>query len=490
MRILIATVTAGAGHVQAAAALEEAWRALRPRDTLQRLDALDFTPRLYRKVYVEGYVKLVEHAPELWGAVFKKTDNPALVRKLTRFRRTMAQLTLKKFVMQLKRFRPDVVLCTHYLPLEILGRFKSKSKYNYNALTVSVVTDFEAHALWMEPKVDLYCVAAEETKARLVARGAAPENVVVTGIPIGARFSSQIAPLAVRKRLGLRDDLPMLLVLGGGFGMGPVAQIMSQLNKLERAVQVVVVCGRNEDLRRELAVQDRRHPTHVFGFVSNMQELMAVADLVITKPGGLTSSEALAMGKPLFVLNPIPGQEVANSDFLLEHGAAAKANRLEDLPYRLEKLLGSPKLAEMAGAARALGKPQAATDICREVLRRIDLFKNHKSKMSVPRSHEWIDQRSLALDRLIADKLTAQPALLERAMQTLERWIAERQPYPPVVLLEWRQILHERPLSEILGLLRSDSQEARRLRQSSPFCGILSADERLAIFREYEAART
>ena len=371
LRILIATVTAGAGHVQAAAALEEAWRQLRPQDALQRLDVLDFTPRLYRKMYVEGYVKLVEHAPDLWAHVFKKTDNPILVRKLARIRRTLAHQTANKIMRRLQKFKPHVVLCTHYMPLEIMGRFKAKARREPLPVTVSVVTDFEAHALWMEPAVDLYCVAADETKARLVARGAPPEAVAVTGIPVAAKFSSPVDPGQVRRRLGLRDDLPTLLVLSGGFGLGPVAQILSELNKLEQPLQLLVVCGRNEELRRELALQDHRHPAHVLGFVSNMQELMAVSELVITKPGGLTTSEALAMGKPIFVLNPIPGQEAANSDFLLEHGAAAKANRMEDLPYRLGKLLGSPKLAEMAAAARALGKPQAAADICRQVLKRV-----------------------------------------------------------------------------------------------------------------------
>ena len=136
--------------------------------------------------------------------------------------------------------------------------------------------------------------------------------------------------------------------------------------------QTVVVTGRNDELRRELAVQNRRHPTHVLGFASNMHELMAVADLIITKPGGLTTSEALAMGKPLFILNPIPGQEAANSDFLLERGAATKVNRVEDLPFRIEQLLGSRKLAEMARAAKKLGRPQAAADICRAVLARVE----------------------------------------------------------------------------------------------------------------------
>jgi processive 1,2-diacylglycerol beta-glucosyltransferase len=372
-RVLIATVTAGAGHVQAAAALEEAWRQLRPRDVLERLDVLDFTPRLYRKMYVEGYIKLVEHAPELWGHVFKRTDNPRLLRKLARLRRTLAHLTSKKFTGQLKRFKPDAVLCTHFMPLEILGRFKASNRPARATppLVASIVTDFEAHALWMEAAVDLYCVAAEETKGRLVARGVPAEQVAVTGIPVAAKFSAPVQPAEVRKRLGLRDDLPALLVLGGGFGMGPVAQILRELNKLERPVQILVVCGRNEELRRELAVQDHRHPTQVLGFVSNMHELMAISELIITKPGGLTTSEALAMGKPILVLNPIPGQEAANSDFLLEHGAAIKLNRLEDLPYRIEKLIGSKMLAAMARKAKALGRAEAARSVCKEAIARL-----------------------------------------------------------------------------------------------------------------------
>src|SRR6185437_4628823 len=155
------------------------------------------------------------------------------------------------------------------------------------------------------------------------------------------------------------------------FGMGPVAKILAELDKVPAEFQTVVVTGRNEELRRDLAAQDRKHPTHVLGFASNMHELMAVSDLVITKPGGLTSSESLAMGKPIFILNPIPGQEAANSDFLLERGAAGKVNRVEDLPYRIEQLLGSKKLAQMAAAAKALGRPNAAKTVCEQVLARL-----------------------------------------------------------------------------------------------------------------------
>jgi processive 1,2-diacylglycerol beta-glucosyltransferase len=378
MRILIATATAGGGHLAAAAALLEAWRALRPEDVVEQVDVVKFFSPLHRKIHADGYVQIVEHAPELWGMMFGKTDNPRVAQRLNRLKRAFPSTSRARFLRHAEQFRPDAVLCTHYLPLETLGapRTQPRTLVNRKAhsrepVIVSIVTDFEAHALWMEPCVDLYCVAAEETRARLIARGAAAENVVATGIPIASKFSQRPEPKMVRKALGLRDDLPTLLILSGGFGMGPVAEIVGELDKVSHPFQAVVVTGRNEALRRELAAQDRTHPTHVLGFASNMHELMAVSDLIITKPGGLTTSEVLAMGKPLMIVNPIPGQEAANSDFLLERGAAAKVNRVEDLPYRLEQLLEGKRLIELARTAKALGRPNAARDICLETVRRL-----------------------------------------------------------------------------------------------------------------------
>jgi processive 1,2-diacylglycerol beta-glucosyltransferase len=401
MRILIATETAGGGHLAAAAALEEAWRALRPGDVVERVDLVKFFSPLHRKIHADGYVKLVARAPELWGMLFAKTDDPKVARRLNRIKALFPSRARSRFAKCVREFNPDVVLCTHYEPVEAMGELRRNTKGWIFEPTpgpskegsaagrarktvpllggarggfpflVSIVTDFEAHALWMDPDVDLYCVAAEETKARLIARGATDDKAVATGIPIGAKFAAKVETLAVRRTLGLRDDLPTLLVLSGGFGMGPVGKILAALDKAAPEFQTVVVCGRNEELRRELAAQDRKHPTRVLGFASNMHELMTVADLLLTKPGGLTSSEALALGKPLFILDPIPGQEAANSDFLLERGAATKVNRVEDLPFRIEQLLGTKKLGEMAKAAKTLGRLKSAEAVCAEVLRRV-----------------------------------------------------------------------------------------------------------------------
>lgn len=380
MRVLIATATAGAGHLAAAAALEEAWRAFRRQDVLKKVDLVEFFSPLHRKIHADGYVKLVEHAPELWGMLFGKTDNPRVARRLNELKRAFPSRSRSRFGKYVAEFAPEAVVCTHYVALDTLADMRRKGARGKEChrlpLVVSVVTDFEAHALWMAPCVDLYCVAAQETKARLVARGAEPENVVVTGIPIACKFMNKTSPREIRRNIGLRDDLPVILVLGGGFGMGPVAEILTELDKVQEPFQNLVVTGRNEELRRALATCDRKHPTHVRGFASNMNELMAVADLIITKPGGLTTSEALALGKPLLVVNPIPGQEAANSDFLLERGAAAKVNRVEDLPYRMGQLFATTKLSQMARAAKALGRPRAAPDICEEISKRVSLVDN------------------------------------------------------------------------------------------------------------------
>jgi len=383
MRILITTVTAGGGHMAAASALQETWQELRPDDVVEKVDILKFCSPLERKMHSKGYLALAGHAPELWGMVFRATDDPAVARRLSRLKRALPSISRVRFSRYLSSFAPDAVLCTHYLPLETLGIMRTakpeggaggrESGVPFRSgkpLVASIVTDFEAHVLWMDPCVDLYCVAADQTRTRLVARGARAQDVIATGIPVSRKFGVKVNAAAVRKRLGLRDDLPVLLALSGGFGMGPVAEIVAHLDKAEESFQIVVVTGRNDTLRRKLAAQTRIHPTDVLGFAPNMHELMAVSNLILSKPGGLTTSEALALGKPMLIIDPIPGQEAANSDFLLEHGAGAKVNRPEDLPFRVGELLGSKKLEGMARAAGELGQPDAAERICKEIARR------------------------------------------------------------------------------------------------------------------------
>jgi processive 1,2-diacylglycerol beta-glucosyltransferase len=364
-RILIATVTAGAGHVQAGVALEEAWRALRPRDVVKRVDVLEYTPAPFRRLYSQGYVQVIQHAPELYARSFRKTDDANFMVKASPLRRKLAGGIARRFIRMVKEFEPHAVLCSHFLPPEVLGSVTQWE--NRRPFIVSVVTDFEAHAIWMESCVDHTFVAMPETKARLLARGVPDERVSAFGIPVSQRF-----PLAPNRRqarvlLGFSTGT-VVLVLGGGFGMGPVKEILKHLGAVPTPLQIAVVTGRNAVLEQQLKFLPHRHPTRIFGFVDNMNLLMAASNLIITKPGGLTTSEALALGRPLLIVDPIPGQEAANSDFLLEQGAAVKVNRLEDLPHRMSTLLAGNRLVVLSRAARRLGRPNAAKKICQKVL--------------------------------------------------------------------------------------------------------------------------
>lgn len=369
MRALIATATAGAGHLQAAAALHEAWLEKNATNTVEVVDVLDFTPRLYRKAYAEGYLEIVKRSPELYGLAFRLSDHPNLMRRLEPLRKTLSPVTARKFVAYVERFRPDVLLCPHFLPIEMVRDLRRKLGSNLPYL-VSVVTDFHAHAFWIQEGIDLYCVAAEETRRDLLRAGVPARRIAVTGIPISARFRKRQSPARLRKQLSLSSGVPTLLLLSGGFGMGNIAQILDEVERLRSPVQILVGAGKNEAMKKTLENRPHRHPTTVFGFVTNMEELMTVSDLLITKAGGLTTSEALALGKPLLIVDPIPGQETENADLLIKHGAAVQVFDRSNIRRTVQRLLASGKLATMSAAAKSLGKPRAAVAVLREVSRR------------------------------------------------------------------------------------------------------------------------
>ena len=199
--------------------------------------------------------------------------------------------------------------------------------------------------------------------------------ISVTGIPIHPLFSRPKDRAACVAKHGLTGDRPIVLQLSGGFGVGPIEKIYRAILAVEEPLELVVVTGRNAAIKTELEQVEvpERHLAHVLGFTTQMDELMAAADVVVSKPGGLTTSEVLARGAVMAVINPIPGQESRNSDFLLENGAAIKLNNISTLPFKLTNLLRDPqRLATLKANARRLGRPQAAFDIARCALEAAD----------------------------------------------------------------------------------------------------------------------
>jgi processive 1,2-diacylglycerol beta-glucosyltransferase len=382
-RILILTASVGAGHLRAAEAVELALKERAPEALVRNVDLMTCATAAFRRVYAKWYLDLVGKAPHLLGYFYDLTDRaPSPKDRRDQFRLLIERANLTRFNPVLAGAETggwDIVVNTHFLPAEIIARLRQKKKWPANPTTgkfvpqYTVVTDFDAHGLWANDPTDRYFVATEEAAISLGRWGVAREIVTITGIPIHPVFAREKSPKACREKHGLSQDRPVVLLLAGGFGVGPIEQLVEAALKVEKPIHCAVVCGKNEELKKKLAKvkPPARHKTTIIGFTKEMDELMAAADLVVSKPGGLTTSEILARGAAMAIVNPIPGQESRNSDFLLEHGAAIKINSAAVLPYKLERLLEDEKgskLAALRANAKGLGHPNAAYDVAEAVL--------------------------------------------------------------------------------------------------------------------------
>ncbi len=378
-RILILTASVGAGHIRAAEALELALQQLSPSAHIRNVDLMTCATAAFRRVYSKWYLDLVSKAPHLLGYFYDLTDKaPSAKSPRDKFRLMVERANLTKLTPILEDDRGwDIVVNTHFLPAEIIARLRRKKKWITSTRTgkpvpqFTVVTDFDAHGLWANDPTDHYFVATEEAAISLGRWSVARETVSITGIPIHPVFAESKLAQDCRARHGLSTDRPVVLLLAGGFGVGPIEQLFEAALKVEKPVHLAVVCGKNESLKKTLAkfAVPPPHMATVIGFTREMDELMAAADIVVSKPGGLTTSEILARGCAMAIVNPIPGQESRNSDYLLENGAAIKVNSAAVLPHKLNTLLARPaKLAALRANAKSLGHPTAAFEVARAVL--------------------------------------------------------------------------------------------------------------------------
>ena len=366
-KVLLLSASAGAGHVRAAEAIEKAFKedANGESREVHHLDILNYTNKVFRHLYSKAYIDLVNKLPEVPGWVYDKLDKPW---KNERRRLALDKLNTRPLVKLLRGYQPDLIVCTHFLPAEIVSWLKAKERLA--SRQVIIVTDFDVHAMWLVHHYEHYFVAIDEARAYLEALGIPAGKITVSGIPIDPVFAKRKDKQEMRAKHGLAADRTTILLSAGGFGVGSVDALISSLLPLQHRAQVVAICGRNEELKKRLqklaarAKPDATVLLKPFGFTKEMDELMTASDLVLGKPGGLTTSEALAKGLVFVIVNPIPGQEERNSDHLLEGGVAIRCNNLPVLSYKLDRLLGDPKrFAAMQESAKRMGKPAAAKEI-------------------------------------------------------------------------------------------------------------------------------
>jgi processive 1,2-diacylglycerol beta-glucosyltransferase len=356
-RVMILSASVGSGHNIAAGALEAYFRQVPGVEAVQTLDALELTNPLYRKLYDDAYFTLVDAAPWLVGWGYDQSDPPFRDRNVVSL---WDQLNTIPVVSAIRAYQPDVVVCTHFLPAKLISLLRTR--HALHASLSVVTTDYDFQGLWLSSPFNRFFVARDETRASMIDIGLPADRITVSGIPVKPEFSQTVERKAVLARYRLRPDLPILLISAGAAGGAYTRAIVAQTLRMRNAFQAVIVCGRNAQLKDEIEALVAPHADRyrVVGYTTDMPDLMRVATLFIGKPGGLSSSECMAAGLPMVLIKPIPGQEVRNSDFLLEEGAAVRCNYETTVGYKLDQLLEDPdRIRHMAASARKVGRPHA-----------------------------------------------------------------------------------------------------------------------------------
>lgn len=375
-RVLILSASAGAGHVRAAEALVAAFgrhpTIVAPGGGVEHWDMLKYTSKTFRYIYSKLYLDLVNKAPSVLGYAYKLTDHPW---KQDRGRMAFEKFNARPFLKALTDYQPDVIVCTHFTPPFLVSWLYEQGKLKVRPAVV--LTDLDIHAMWLARHYEHYFVALEESRVYLEKVGISPGRITVSGVPVDTPFTVAKDQATARRELadlGVDPQRFTVLVSAGGFGVGPIAAMIGELLTMRVPAQVIAIAGKSESLKTKLDTLAKESATGTvklipIGFTKQMDLFMAAADILLSKPGGLTVSEAMARGLPMCIANPIPGQEERNSDHLLEAGVAIKCNNLLTLGYKLEQLVQTPgRLDTMRTKAKAFGKPHAAEAVVRTLL--------------------------------------------------------------------------------------------------------------------------
>ncbi len=361
MKIIITYASAGAGHLKAAEAVHAYIKENYKDVDVKSVDVLSTTDAFFSTSYNYGYSFLVRHMPIFWRLAFWVTDVKFL-RWISRPIVSFAdRLQTVKFSRFLTRENPDYIISAHFMTSQIAARLKRKHRITSKLITI--VTDFGVHPFWISKHTDLYVVASDYTHQQLLLKGASPKDrVKELGIPISAKFSKPIDKTAVRKKLGISEGKFTVLVATGSFGIGPIEEIVDLLYK---DVQILIVCARNEKLLHQLKAKNYPSDVVVFGFIDNIEELMSVADIIVTKPGGLSISESLVMGLMPIFISPIPGQEMENIKALEHYGVGIEIEDPEAIKNKILEFKEHPeKLNSIREKINKIKKPFATRELC------------------------------------------------------------------------------------------------------------------------------
>ena len=363
---MILYISVGQGHRRAALALEEALRGEDPFLRIVVFDLLELWPSGTARLAAALYRLLVRAAPGVWGYLY---DRPGVKARLDRSLGLLHRLLRRRLEGMIEELAPAAVVCTQAFPCALAAQCRSRSPRGF--VLAAVPTDFRVHAYWICPEVDLYLLPSRESVEMLSARGIEPGRLKETGIPVRPGFSRPQDPVRMKRKYGLAPDLPAVLLMGGGEGSVSLERLVRALDGSRERFQVAALAGRNR--RQFLRLQALRgrigRPLAVFGFTDLVEELMSAVEVIVTKPGGLTTAEALVKRLPLVLIDPLPGQEELNARFLVGHGAAIHARDYPASAAVVEDLLRDGGLRRrLLAAMDDIRRPAAARAGAREII--------------------------------------------------------------------------------------------------------------------------
>ncbi len=364
MKIFIVHAPAGAGHKSAAFAIKDAFDKANTGHDVRVIDSLEYTNCFFRRSYVWGYNFMVSKATFLWSFSFYLTNFKPIRPLVRSVRRMVNFMNGYRFYRFIRKEKPDCVVSAHFLATEIISNLKMSKLYDGKLITV--ITDYGIHDFWVSSQVDIYVVASEYSKNGLIAKGIPAEKIRVLGIPVQEKFTHRRGRQEAAHNLGLKEGLFTVLIIGGGLGVGPIPQMVETITSTSEPFQLIVVCGKNEVLHKQIEeiTKGSKIPVKLYGFTDNVNELMDASDVMISKPGGLSISEATVKGVPIIVNSFIPGQEENNLMFLEKNGVGIGVKGVAETLEKLEYLYRSKDVLEaMRAKAKQLGKPSAAADI-------------------------------------------------------------------------------------------------------------------------------
>ncbi len=369
-RVLILYITERSGHHSAALALKSAFELKDPEGTVMCVNVTRHVFPFAEKVIHTLYMAVIKRVPKVWEKMY---DNPKIVNNGKRLKNWIYALAVRRVDGLIKQFKPDAVICTQAFPCGIVAEYKNTISNCSDLALLGVLTDFAPHAFWVHKNVDYYVTACDESRDMLKSRGIEPEKIKTFGIPIDPKFSHELNREELLNNYGFKSEEPVVMVMGGGHGLGPIKDILRELDTSRRRYQLIVICGLNKKLYDWIHGARLRSKILSFRYTDQIEKLMTMADVIITKPGGITTAEALAKKIPMVILNPIPGQETRNSDFLISKGAAVKIDKPDEIIPVLDALMkGSAKRAGILSLFKGFGglsKPNASADIADFVLK-------------------------------------------------------------------------------------------------------------------------